>query len=219
MNSEVERLRAKVKEFFTSDGRFAFERDLATGTSGFGVLFRETDKNGSSRRFVVKRSVEEDWDADIQNELNWLQKMQYVEHIVNLVTIADSPILPQKGQGGLGGVSIIMEYMENGTLRQFLDRASACTGMAYPPPGPNDDGDLPAEIPLEGVVPLTLAHRDMHDGNLMFHCLDPKHQEHSLVPVIKLIDFDRATLMPDQVAAPKDTDIAAYDGLLNLSQL
>ncbi|KAI1484664.1 hypothetical protein F5X96DRAFT_417343 [Biscogniauxia mediterranea] len=95
----------------------------------------------------------------------------------------------------------------------------ACTGMAYPPPRPDDDGNLPAEIPLEGVIPLTLAHRDMHDGNLMFDRLDPKHREHSLVPVVKLIDFDRATLMPDQVVAPKDNEIASFDGLLNLSQL
>ncbi|KAI1637990.1 kinase-like domain-containing protein [Biscogniauxia mediterranea] len=237
MNGELQRLRLKVKEFFTSDDRFVFEKDLATGTSGFGILFKETDKKGSSRRFVVKRSVEEEWDADIQNELNWLQKMQYVKHIVNLVTVTNNPILPQNGQGGLGGVSIIMEYMENGTIRQFLDRASgetlpnrllwaiflclirACTGMAYPPPRPDDDGNLPAEIPLEGVIPSTLAHRDMHDGNLMFDCLDPKHREHSLVPVVKLIDFDRATLMPDQVVAPKDNEIASFDGLLNLSQL
>ncbi|KAI5920676.1 kinase-like domain-containing protein [Camillea tinctor] len=237
MSSELQRLRSKVKEVFTSNSRFAFEKDLATGTSGFGILFKETDRSGTSRRFVVKRSVEEDWDADIQNERAWLQKMQKVEHIVNLVTITDNPILPYNGQGGLSGVSIIMEYMENGTVRQFLDRVGseplpnrllwaiflcltrACIGMAYPTPNPKDEDTASPEIPLEGVVPLTLAHRDMHDGNLMFGGLDPKQQEHSLVPIVKLIDFDRAMLMPEQVSAPKDTDIVSYDGVLNLSQL
>ncbi|KAI1874141.1 uncharacterized protein JN550_002720 [Neoarthrinium moseri] len=95
---------------------------------------------------------------------------------------------------------------EHDQLRREIDTlqavVKACVAMAYPPGSEGDPEVPPASVPrrLLTIHPSSLAHNDMHMDNLMFgnlHLSDPtsptaparETAEHSLVPILKLIDF------------------------------
>ncbi|KAI1372357.1 kinase-like domain-containing protein [Hypoxylon crocopeplum] len=234
MSGDEVRRRNELREVFARESRFTWEKGVGSGSSGFAVLVKETDDYGNIRRFVVKRSSDEgeEDDNEIAQEKLVLLSLRWAEHIVNLVDVHNNPLEPRDGQGGIQGAWIIMEYMENGTLGQFLERAEgilipnrmlwfmfqcmirACVGMAYSPLGPF----LP-ETPLENYAPSLLSHQDMTTLNLMFGSLRPGDPEHYLVPILKLIDFGFARVLTGSGPAISQADVAAYDDSLGLSAL
>ncbi|KAI1081872.1 hypothetical protein F5B20DRAFT_533403 [Whalleya microplaca] len=80
--------------------------------------------------------------------------------------------------------------------------------MAYPPAaGQREDVK-------DSVVPSTLAHFDMHNQNFMFGSLNPNSVEHSLVPILKLIDFDIATDQEGEGEWPDEDVLEKFDNEL-----
>ncbi|KAH9986356.1 hypothetical protein F4779DRAFT_305552 [Xylariaceae sp. FL0662B] len=109
----------------------------------------------------------------------------------------------------------MMELLENGSLGDFITRCQAwgrplpnrlllrlfmclirtCIAMAWPPRKPRGATPRTEHIRGNDAEMSQLRHGDMHVGNLLFGNLD--EEEHYLIPVLKLIDFDRAYDFPD----------------------
>ncbi|KAJ8126009.1 hypothetical protein O1611_g7630 [Lasiodiplodia mahajangana] len=86
----------------------------------------------------------------------------------------------------------------------------AAVAMAWPP------AQGQAEEPKSNVRPQALRHWDMHDKNLLFGNLGPR-QEHRLVPILKLIDFDNSAIITEE-DAPDANVVRRYDQELELSR-
>ncbi|KAI1338565.1 kinase-like domain-containing protein [Xylariaceae sp. FL0016] len=229
-------LRNEVQRVFTLDNRFTFERYISAGADGFTMLFRMRRDNGSSVPLALKRPGDNEqvlYD-NINQELNWLKKLKWVEHVVNLIPIKNNPALPGNGRAGLPGPTICMEYLQNGTLFRFMTRSRreylpnrllnfiflclvrASVGMAWQPPRANDDGTLPRELPLDHFQASSLVHSDLHWRNLMFGNIDPAQFEHSLVPILKMIDFGQASDTLDRGEIPLGARMDDFDSRLGL---
>ncbi|KAK8037810.1 hypothetical protein PG991_001156 [Apiospora marii] len=81
-----------VKTYFTNAG-LKFRKPIAVGNHGGTVLFDKFDQDENSGEVLAKSLVvkyaldtEEDAstsnDADLENEMGWLRKMHYAEHII-----------------------------------------------------------------------------------------------------------------------------------------
>ncbi|CAJ2506109.1 Uu.00g002390.m01.CDS01 [Anthostomella pinea] len=132
------------------------------------------------------------------------------------------------GQGdflaGLTGPVLVMEYIENGMLRRLIRRLEnraeptpnrvlwafylcavrACIGMAYPRQADPDAAVVLENIPIPEVEASTKVHGDLHTGNIMVGDFDLAVPEHSLVPVMKLIDFGLTTRVKESKKAVEE---------------
>ncbi|GAP92950.1 putative serine threonine protein kinase protein [Rosellinia necatrix] len=224
---DAEELEQKLKQFFAQDPRFRFVKALPSGATGDCVCFEERDTAGRTRKIVLKYpndSTEETIQA-MENEIKWVQILKHAEHTVNPIYIRNGP---NEGLTGLDRVFIILEYLENGSLSQFVERAEdvvlpnrilwsiflcltrACVAMAWPP-----EQGQPEEV-QPNVMPSALAHWDMHGGNMLFGHLGAR-QEHGLVPPLKLIDFDNSDTV-DQEKVPNMSAVEEFDDELELAQ-
>ncbi|ORY66109.1 uncharacterized protein BCR38DRAFT_172903 [Pseudomassariella vexata] len=65
-----------------------------------------------------------------------------------------------------------------------------CKAKAYPPKGDEDAAVQLETIPRPGIRANNWkAHDDLHGGNIMLGDMDSNCPEHTLCPVVKLIDF------------------------------
>ncbi|KAI1638338.1 kinase-like domain-containing protein [Biscogniauxia mediterranea] len=229
----IANLEQELKGFFTDTRRFGYEKSVGNGCFGFGLLFHEKIPGRRNRRFVVKRAMA--MQEELKKEKGLLEMLQHAEHIVNLVHLESNPLEPRNGEGGIMGPYIIMEYMENGSLQDFIRRTQrvnipnrilawmflcltrACVAMAYPP-GLNPDGSIQEERVDPSRKPTLLAHYDMTTENIMFGTVDPLSREHSIMPSVKLIDFGASgpRQMPIAVV-PKNVN--SFDQPLKLHEL
>ncbi|KAI1497364.1 hypothetical protein F5X99DRAFT_413164 [Biscogniauxia marginata] len=129
--------------------------------------------------------------------------MQWSEHVVNLTTIPNNPFTDNR--------FVVMEFIPGGTLSDFkkeckedipvrvlwhifLCLVRACTAMAYPPTGETDAAGVAIPV-IEDVhiswEPDHFAHRDLHPGNILLGDFDTTNKEHKLVPILRLVDFER----------------------------
>ncbi|KAK9425991.1 putative Protein kinase domain-containing protein [Seiridium unicorne] len=68
------------------------------------------------------------------------------------------------------------------------------------------------------ATPGSLTHRDLHWGNVMIADFDSYREEHRLVPLIKVIDWDQARDHGDaEVETFNKEDVAEFDDELNLA--
>ncbi|KAI1185524.1 kinase-like domain-containing protein [Nemania serpens] len=224
----VKELEKKLQRFFATDIRFRLVKRLPSGATGNCVCFEEKHpQTGNTRKIVLKYPGDDEettLDA-IKNEINWLKVLRHSSHVVNILTIQNGP---NAGLRGLDSIFIILEYMENGSLRQFIERSvdidlpnrilwslflclvRACVAMAWPP----QQGQL--EEPKSNITPSSLAHWDMHGENLLFGRLGGI-AKHSLVPILKLIDFDNAAEVDEEIE-PDPVDKEAFDDELELER-
>ncbi|KAI0123526.1 hypothetical protein BJ170DRAFT_86746 [Xylariales sp. AK1849] len=145
----------------------------------------------------------------------------------------DDPLASSSKSGGLGQTYLIMEYLENGTLTQLLERMAgqllpnrllwslflcitrAYVAMAYPLQV-SENGEPQQEV-LLNQAPSALAHNDMHGRNLMFGPRRPHQLEHSIVPSLKLIDLGSAREVTGGIN-PRPSDVQDFDEVLNLTK-
>ncbi|KAI1161998.1 kinase-like domain-containing protein [Nemania serpens] len=228
-SQNVTELERKLQRFFATDNRFRFVKKLPSGATGNCVCFEERHpQTGNTRKIVLKYpgdDAETTLDA-MKNEISWLRVLRHSNHIVKILTIQNGP---NAGLRGLDSIFIILEFMENGSLGQFIDRSidielpnrilwslflclvRACIAMAWPP---QQQGQ--PEEPKPNVRPSSLAHWDMHGENLLLGRLGGI-SEHSLVPILKLIDFDNAAEV-DKEIEPDPADKHAFDDELELER-
>ncbi|KAM0809689.1 putative Protein kinase domain-containing protein [Seiridium cardinale] len=89
-----------------------------------------------------------------------------------------------------------------------LQRASSRRDRAVPSP----------DRVKADATPGSLTHRDLHWGNVMIADFDSYREEHRLVPLMKVIDWDQARDHSDaEVETFKKEDVAEFDDELNLA--
>ncbi|KAI0538444.1 kinase-like domain-containing protein [Xylaria digitata] len=221
LQQQEEAVANRVKEFFANEPGFVFEK--VAGTGAFGVILRFQNKNarpGDYQTIAVKAIA---WSGNNDPEIQNLKSLKWAQHIVTIIQL---PFKSEKTRWIMDN-TIITEYLENGTLMDlkqrlgqythpprklpnrvlwaiFLCLVRGCVGIAYPPGdlrktprGPSDQllETVPGDI--DSHPPKKIEHGDLHEGNIMIGNLD--EDEHSLFPVLKLIDFGLASEIEEAV--------------------
>ncbi|RYP72277.1 hypothetical protein DL769_004499 [Monosporascus sp. CRB-8-3] len=206
-----------VADFFTNE-RYSFAKELPSGIQGGAIVISERDELGLQlRKLVAKFGNSRFDDEDLRSEIGWLSMLKGAPHIVQIVTTKNIRPHPQKTQIPRRPI-LVTEYVPNGTLGDMMERveesdgdaavpnrilwfiflclARGITALAYPLG--NFGVGFSEEVPIEdefipaGTEPINLVHGDLHLNNVVVGELDPRHNEHWLCPIIKLIDFGAA---------------------------
>ncbi|KAI1434335.1 hypothetical protein GGR50DRAFT_695273 [Xylaria sp. CBS 124048] len=178
-------------------------------TLTFGLLDRSSD---SLDIFPEYDDIEPMYDR------KWLKMLKWAKHVVRDMTPEDDPLAQQFLGRSLNGAEaeywVYMEWLENGTLGTFIDKASEseviqvplpnrllwrfflcmtrmCIAMGWPPQQPEGDDPQPVTERAHGPAYGGLSHSDIHSGNVMLGGFmpDDPDKEHWLTPILKLIDF------------------------------
>ncbi|KAI0535410.1 hypothetical protein GGR58DRAFT_515387 [Xylaria digitata] len=154
-------------------------------------------------------------ESSLPAEKRWLGVLRWAKHIVSSVILTDDPL----AQDFSGIAShhmetdhwLYLEWLENGTLLKLANRARRerirlpnrvlwrlflclvrmCIAMGWPPQRPDGIDPQPVLETANGDPYGGIIHGDMHHGNLMFGDFIPEdpNGEHTLTPILKLIDF------------------------------
>ncbi|KAH8165969.1 hypothetical protein CIB48_g2292 [Xylaria polymorpha] len=184
---ELAQIEATKIQLFFEHHRHQFEyvQYLSNGITGVSCKVRIKNTGGRTQYFVVKRALQENKQLGLERELRTLELLRGSQHILQLFYIPSNLNNPLIDAPGL---TIFTEWIESGTLRDFLVRI-----MDQPRPLPNRmlleffKCHLQMRLGKEQI-----AHRDMHVANVMIGSLNPEGGGHDLVPILKLIDFDQA---------------------------
>ncbi|KAI1112292.1 kinase-like domain-containing protein [Nemania sp. NC0429] len=212
MKAMAKREAGNVERYFNRDrGQFEFMGYLNNGVTGVSCRVR-LRSNGRRRaqQFVVKRGFRSGGGVQerLEKERRTLKNFRGAAHTLQLFYPprgVRNPIDDAPGQ------TLVTEWIENGTLADFVHRNGTkalpnrvlieffgclvqfCVAMAYPPRGAEREPQR--EERISGRQKSNLAHNDMHCSNIMIGSLNPECGGHGLVPQLKLIDFDRASII------------------------
>ncbi|KAI8950080.1 hypothetical protein F4801DRAFT_590693 [Xylaria longipes] len=223
---ELAQVEARKIELYFNRHRNQFEyvRYLSNGLTGVSCKIRLKSSEGrnTSQFFVVKRTYREDRRQYLRDELRMLE-LFYIPSSLN------NPLI------GAPGLTIFTEWIESGTLRNFIDRSMSrplplpnrvlleffkclvhfCIAMAWPPNGdmraPQQEEKIPTDF-QKRLRKEQITHNDMHVAN---GSLDPEGGGHGLVPILKLIDFDRAS----GVARPSGVNTGVATNIRDIGQV
>ncbi|KAI4593896.1 hypothetical protein KJ359_008940 [Pestalotiopsis sp. 9143b] len=231
---EAVKIRDEIKTHFQSRPNWVYVRPLGDGENVVAVLVREKSAFVPGRVMVVKRAKGGDAaKQSLQKEIEYLTKLRGSEHIVQMVASRDgtnprflSNFLRMFSNAtkkydtpaslpflGLEGPVLGMEYLQNGTLTQLLNRlrekdlhlpnrvlwsfflclVRACVGLSYPATVSSTGGRRLETITKD--APLNFVHGDLHGENVMIgkHNDQLAFPEHALLPPMKLIDLGEAS--------------------------
>ncbi|KAI1774025.1 kinase-like domain-containing protein [Hypoxylon cercidicola] len=234
-NKSADDIEAELRAHFATQYRkFTFEGLIGRGA--FGLAFRLVEKVSENkvRRLAVKRSLPRKED-DLRNEIRYLMRLRGAEHIVRLLASRDEEEpMPgrQRARGimnarrlglqdsltGITGPIAVLEYMENGDLKQLVNRCirndqllpnrilwslflcliRACIALSYPPNGAEGQPNQLEIVPTDGTAPSLIEHADLHAANIMIGDIGG-FPEHGLVPSLKFIDFGRTRELPQGI--------------------
>ncbi|KAI1139379.1 kinase-like domain-containing protein [Hypoxylon sp. FL0543] len=212
-----------LERFFSGDSRFIYREAVGLGSSASAHRVQYVEKlNGHHfvTDFLVKVSPKQGWAAEtIKEERTYLKLLRGGMHVVRLIDIPDDPLNKYNFQDEWS--FLIMEWLPNGTLAQFVRKARnmglqrlpnrllwrfflclirGCCSMAWPKK--REDDVLELEIPMEKRQE-TICHGDLHHGNVVLGDFEMTG-EHQLTPILKLIDFGNSSKTEDIVAANKE---------------
>ncbi|KAI1774947.1 hypothetical protein F4818DRAFT_451897 [Hypoxylon cercidicola] len=228
----------RIARYFLPNQRLKYLGLEGAGRHGGILLFSEQDDSGRPfRKIVIKYPLSAQMDDDLRNEAKWLNVLKGAEHIGRVIPLAEAEInLTGTGKRP----TVALEYIPNGTLRQFRDnfadyfeeyadegfpmrvpsrllwRVFLClvrqvAAMAYPPQLEDPDAPAVRETVKPGVPPLALTQNSSHLDNFLIGDISNIADEHNPVPIIKLIDFGRGVI-EDSFMEAYETNIwgAAY---------
>ncbi|KAI1085529.1 kinase-like protein [Whalleya microplaca] len=212
----VREVRAIKRYFSEVPSYYKFERAIANGKHGVAVLIKQKARENphrDERLFVVKRAYEGRSEERLRHEISVMQRLRGAPHIAQPVVIDPDPLYL------LSRPALILEYAENGTLDNLIDNVQfddrplpnrvlwgfftcllrMCIAMAWPDRGvegaPYENEKFPND--WQNVPQIQLIHGDMHQDNILIGDLWPPADEHTLTPILKLIDFSEARVDPD----------------------
>ncbi|KAI1417337.1 kinase-like domain-containing protein [Hypoxylon sp. FL1857] len=208
-----------IQNYFNSDRRFTLEGFHGQGGQGsvYKVKFTPPGGNGLGRALVMK-IADPLRNSDVQGltrekEILWmLRNCRHIAHMHESTT--EDPLHPAAGD--LGWAWIYLDRLDNGTLNNFLLRVKeagvtrlpnrllwvlflclirGCIAMAWPSDNPEMNETTRGHPP---PPPSGIAHFDLHGENVMFgHFID--HPEHSLTPILTMIDFGLALRVTSRI--------------------
>ncbi|KAI1141667.1 kinase-like protein [Hypoxylon sp. FL0543] len=216
--SQAERDAGILKQYFGTDPKFEFVNLVAHGQYGSAFRVKYKDPNHKLNQFLVKKAFDlEGADDALETERRYLQRLRGAAHIVQMLDIPDNPLDkrstdPDPSKSGkklpnIIGDWIILEWLEHGTVGDFIIKARnmgvkripnrllwrffyclvrGCIAMAWPPN--RHDGTVVNETIPPDVTESKLVHNDVHARNVLL-AEPPKDAEHTISPIIKIIDF------------------------------
>ncbi|KAK8044178.1 kinase-like protein [Apiospora rasikravindrae] len=221
------------KHFRGRQNGLKFRRIIGQGAFGVTALLHDVRKE-PPKQFIIKRALRADAVDDLRLEIQALRRFRGAAHITQLASYRDRGLNDRgKDNKEIPGPYIIMDYLENGTFKEFFERCVAgnirvpnrvlwyimlcfirsCVALAWPPKGEQGAKEELEDTYIINGNPGSFAHNDMHMGNVMFGGLEPDVDEHSIVPPLKLIDFGLAGTR-DRWPRPVGPDnFNAYQGL------
>ncbi|KAI0104094.1 hypothetical protein F4776DRAFT_488153 [Hypoxylon sp. NC0597] len=225
LNESETALANEVATYFTSQ-RLRYVDIAGLGRHGGALVFKEEDENNAEiRRIIIKYSIGEEADIDLVNEAYCLEMLRGAEHIVQIIPI-DGASLNVSGTGRRP--TMALEFIPYGTAHVLLQKIRICqtylpnrllwrillclarqlTAMAYPPRG-EPNAPVSSERIVPGSASFGLTQNSCHLNNFVLGDLSPD-AEHSLVPIVKLIDFGRGKMAPAQEAYYANLSGAGY---------
>ncbi|KAI0101997.1 hypothetical protein GGR51DRAFT_562918 [Nemania sp. FL0031] len=197
--------------------QFEFIGYLNNGFTGVSCKVRLRSDRGrrKAQNFVIKRPIiqNEIVESRLKEEFRYLRLFRGARHILQLFYVPGSVKNPIENAPG---TSIMTEWIENGILADFISRNNKkqlpnrlllelftclvqfCVAMAWPPHGdrgaPHQEERIPSDIHKRRNKDQ-IVHNDMHCSNIMIGSLNPEGGGHNLVPILKLIDFDRMSTL------------------------
>ncbi|KAK8080624.1 hypothetical protein PG997_008442 [Apiospora hydei] len=205
--------------YFANDFRYKNEEQIGEGA--FGCVFKIKDNqaaDSTAQRFALKvpfskdsPSGEDTWISEIGAlDVSLFQFSKWpAAHIVNNIPIADDPLRRRPtGATLIASGWIYLEYLENGTFRQFVTRLRTldrtvpnrliwritlclvrmCIAVAWPNTYSSGTERI-EEVERDNYAHI-ISNTDLHDENMMFSNLDTDGSlEHQLTPVLKMIDM------------------------------
>ncbi|TGJ80931.1 hypothetical protein E0Z10_g7840 [Xylaria hypoxylon] len=204
---EIQERVRETREYFETVPDFKFEDFVGNGAYGITVRVRQRGFGlRRSRRLIVKRPLNDRVAGELSNEILAMSRLSGSAHIANIIAHNDNNPLPPSRRfkrlrriinrfrrqppsnllAGLAGPTLVLEYLENGSLSQlrqrleyerrvipnrvlwpiFLCLVRACVAMKYPPYTLPDSKPKLEEVPLTlpDRVPDGILHGDMHAG-------------------------------------------------------
>ncbi|KAI8634666.1 hypothetical protein F5Y19DRAFT_469727 [Xylariaceae sp. FL1651] len=158
----------------------------------------------------------EDNTQNIIEEKMFVRALQWAKHTVTELRPHKDPLkqtFPGVRPHYMKGEWMYMEWLENGTLKKFVDRAldngvpiplpnrllwrlfmcliRMCIAMGWPPDMPDGENPQPVSERIQGPPHGGFIHGDLHHENLMFGemLVNDPDTEHALTPILKMIDF------------------------------
>ncbi|KAK8055616.1 hypothetical protein PG993_000843 [Apiospora rasikravindrae] len=203
-------VKAHLTRHFRGRGDYKFNRLVGAGGYGIVALLEDTATN-PPKRAIIKRALRKDMVDDLRDEIESLKRFRGSAHIVQMVSYRDRSANKTSSDGTLPGPYIILDYLENGTFKDFLERViqakaqvpnrvlwsillcfiRVCVGLTWPTRGVQGQQEQLEQTSAVRGPTAAIAHNDLHMGNVMFGSLRPE-VEHSLVPIAKVIDFGAA---------------------------
>ncbi|KAK8039393.1 hypothetical protein PG993_007804 [Apiospora rasikravindrae] len=230
-DAQLEALKAYFTRFPQVDRRFKYVDYMGSGSYGACVRLRELWENGTMRRdIVIKQANTEAHRQELRWEIDRLKRIAGGLHIVQLLDIENSPFFDfdvdepglaqfnpdrarinraaYESEGYLLGPMLAIELLENGSVKDFIQKAQAhnvprlpnrliwrfflclvraCVAMAYPRRSGKEQ--FFEVIPAGDQAPSDFTHTDWQPGNVMLGGIYLEHFEHQITPILKLIDF------------------------------
>ncbi|KAI1773351.1 hypothetical protein F4818DRAFT_443195 [Hypoxylon cercidicola] len=219
--SGASRTKNHLTEYFAgdSDPRFKFWGMHNAGTTAitwkvsYRPFYSSAEPSSGDIQYLVLKTQKAVMDSGTSRS----RALKWADHIVNMVNIPEDPLdaSSQRVRNKYWPAWIYLEWVENGTLSNFITRAKElyrtlpnrllwrlfmclirmCIEMAWPPPGPENFGNPRSAIELSrNMRPTGIIHGDLHGGNVMFGAFvgSTRNSEHDIAPPLKLIDFGDA---------------------------
>ncbi|KAK6820568.1 hypothetical protein PG987_014968 [Apiospora arundinis] len=222
-----------VQLYFDQDGRYLTEGFVGNGNEGHVYKLKTTNQEAETRRFILKIPFVADDDVAVPARRNFLTEeaalkaLKSAMHVVNEFDILGDPLeKPVPGATSIIKGWVYMEWLENGTLDQFANRAKT-----RPTPLPNRliwrllmciirmhialawptryaTGDIQLETIEEEHPEFVLYNPDVHSANVMFgHFPSDGPLEHELTPILKMIDLGGVEKRPTPTLSAWDAAI------------
>ncbi|KAI1134451.1 kinase-like protein [Hypoxylon sp. FL0543] len=209
----------KIKRYFQDYKKhYKFDTPIANGQHGVAVVvtrFARKDPPSPEISFVVKRAYDESGDAIeiLENEIQWLKRLRGAPHVIQIVELEPDPFKD------FNRPTLVTEYVENGTLTELIERASfrrrpvpnrilwafysclvrTCIAMAWPDRGAAGELQANEQFPTDWKErpQRQLIHGDLHPDNIVIGELSPLADEHLVAPILKVVDWGLARVVPD----------------------
>ncbi|OTA55935.1 kinase-like protein [Hypoxylon sp. EC38] len=227
----------KIRKYFEYyKDNYKFDVPIAHGKHGVVVAvtqFQRYAPPSSEISFAIKRAYDGSGNAVqiLENEIEWLRRLRGAPHVVQMLDLDPNPF------DGLGRPTLAIEYVENGTLTDFIRRCArrggqipnrvlwaffacltrVCVAMAWP-----DRGVLGAPVALEQLPPdanerpkLQLTHGDLRPDNILIGGFEPLEGEHLLVPILKVCDWGLSNEVPD----PKNQNLGVARNIFDIARI
>ncbi|KAI1317489.1 kinase-like domain-containing protein [Xylariaceae sp. FL0255] len=202
-NTAISNTIVELISFFRPYPRYKFVKKAGVGSQGVAACFSDLEASPDGwKKFIVKIDYRGEQRDALEEEAQMLRTLRWAKHIVTSIQLGDDPLQPsQIVNRSSKKAFLIMEYLPNGTLLEFVERyyevtnrrlpnrilwqiffclARGCAAMAFPPGDPTTSPSGPLDQLLE-TVPLdatqnegnNLVQQDLHEGNVMFGDIEP----------------------------------------------